>query len=516
MSFFGRRLRQLNPEASSARLKVYVAYDQLSDGLGPLAEQPPTELSLLLIENPEKAARRPYHRQKLGWILSHQRQFALEQAARGVHIDYRVGPYKEVLQEASRQSPVLMQEAAELELRQELAGLIEAGRLRVLPHQGWLTTPQQFQACKGPPWRMDEFYRRVRRDSGWLMEKGKPVGGKFSFDSHNRQPWKGQPPAPQPPRFSRCELRAEVEGLIEEHFGGHPGQLDLTAMPLTREEIDAYWQWAKDFCLPQFGPFEDAMSSQSTGLFHTRISPLLNLHRLLPRRVVEDCLALPLPLASKEGFLRQILGWREFVRHVHRETEGFREFGPRPAFLKEDYPLPPAFWGRRSGLECLDTVVADVWKEGWSHHITRLMVLSNLATLWGFSPRELSDWFWVAYIDAFDWVVEPNVLGMGTYSCGDVMTTKPYVSGSAYIHKMSDYCRGCRFDPRSNCPITRLYWAFLARHQAKLRENPRMAIVMRALEKRSASDQGRDAQVHRQTLELLQSGEALEPEVLGT
>ena len=204
----------------------------------------------------------------------------------------------------------------------------------------------------------------------------------------------------------------------------------------------------------------------------------MNLHRLLPRRVIGDALKLPLELASQEGFLRQILGWREFVRHVHRETEGFAEL----ELLGGQEPLPAAYWGKASGLACLDRVVADVWQEGYSHHITRLMILCNLATLLDISPRELSDWFWVAYIDAFDWVVEPNVLAMGTFGVGDVMTTKPYVSGSAYIDRMSDYCQGCAFDPKSTCPITPMYWAFLERHRERLLGNPRMGIVMRALE----------------------------------
>ncbi|NIT96742.1 MAG: deoxyribodipyrimidine photolyase, partial [Actinobacteria bacterium] len=195
------------------------------------------------------------------------------------------------------------------------------------------------------------------------------------------------------------------------------------------------------------------MSTRSTGLFHTRISSLLNLHRLHPGRVVREVAELDVPLASREGFIRQVLGWREFVRHVHVATDGLRRIpdqavesraapgdagyerwagqpwagsapggidgGAAPSLLGADGPLPPAFWGTPSGLHCLDSVVSDVWREGWSHHITRLMVLSNLATLLDVEPRELADWFWVAYTDAYDWVVEPNVLGMGTFAAGD-------------------------------------------------------------------------------------------------
>ena len=160
-------------------------------------------------------------------------------------------------------------------------------------------------------------------------------------------------------------------------------------------------------------------------------------------------------------------------------------------------------------MKCLDQVVQDVWNHGYSHHITRLMVLSNIATLLDISPRELTDWFWVAYTDAYDWVVEPNVLGMGTYALGGLMTTKPYVSGSSYIDKMSDYCKDCQFDPKTNCPIKFLYWAFLGRHKDKLKKNPRMSIVYRSLEKRSSSQQKYDDKIFQETIQTLRSGKKL-------
>jgi deoxyribodipyrimidine photolyase-related protein len=224
--------------------------------------------------------------------------------------------------------------------------------------------------------------------------------------------------------------------------------------------------------------------------------------------VVDEAAALDIPLASREGFIRQVLGWREFVRHVHEVTDGFRAVPPGP--LQAARPLPPAFWGTRSGLACLDHVVADVWREGWSHHITRLMVLSNLATLLDVSPRELTDWFWVAYVDAFDWVVEPNVLGMGTYAVGGVMTTKPYVSGAAYIDRMSDYCRHCAFDPKRTCPVTRLYWAFLARHESALAGNVRMAMPLRSLGRRRAAERADDRRTVEHVFDTLSRGRALD------
>ena len=180
-----------------------------------------------------------------------------------------------------------------------------------------------------------------------------------------------------------------------------------------------------------------------------------------------------------------------------------------PSALGASWPLPPVFWGTPSGLACLDRVVADVWAEGYTHHITRLMVLANLATLLDVSPRELTDWFWVAYADAYDWVVEPNVLGMGTYAVGDLMTTKPYVSGAAYIARMSDYCEICAFDPTTTCPITRLYWAFLARHEMRLRDNPRLRLPLQALRKRPTARREEDAKTFQHVRATLAAGSAL-------
>ena len=294
---------------------------------------------------------------------------------------------------------------------------------------------------------MDRFYREVRRETGILMEDGKPVGGKYSFDTENRKRWPGEPAAPTLPEFSVDDVKAEVIALVEEHFGDHPGQLDPTQLPATQADADQLWKWALDECLPLFGPYEDAMSDSSASLFHSRASALINNGRLLPARVIEDVLALDIPLASQEGFVRQVIGWREFMRHVHSQTNGFRTLAAdaRPNLLRRASRFRRPTGGSLQGSIAWIMSSDEVWRTGYGHHITRLMVLSNLATLLGVEPREVADWFWVAYVDAYDWVVEPNVLGMGTFALGDLFMTKPYVSGSAYIHRMSDYCKSCAF-----------------------------------------------------------------------
>jgi deoxyribodipyrimidine photolyase-related protein len=528
MGIFSKRLAGLNTQTATPTRFVFVAYDQLNDAFVPDA----LDVGVVVVECPQKAARRPYHRQKLALVLSNLRHFALEQAARGHRVVHIVseGDYASALRAfAATHGPLACARPAERELRVELQPLVDDGALVFTAHPGWLSSDDDFAASStrgAAPWRMDAFYRALRRRTGWLMDGDKPRGGRFSFDGDNRQRWPGTPAAPTPPRFAVDDLTAEVCELVLRRFSSHPGTLDPTTLPTTAADAAALWSWAKASCLPHFGPFEDAMSTSSRGLFHTRISPLLNLHRLLPQMIVDDVLALSLPLSSQEGFLRQVIGWREFVRHVHEHTDGFRrgsggDANGAPSVLGAHEPLPPAFWSSSSaatpsGLACLDRVVGDVWAEGYSHHITRLMVLSNIATLLDVEPRALTDWFWVAYVDAYDWVVEPNVLGMGTFAAGDVMTTKPYVAGSAYIDKMSDFCATCAFKPKKpvddgGCPLTSLYWAFLHRHDDVLAHVERMKLPLASARKRTATQKVDDERVYAITRRALTSAERLTP-----
>jgi deoxyribodipyrimidine photolyase-related protein len=539
---FDRALRDVAPDPAGRRW-IWVADDQLTDAVGPLCREDPAKTGIVLVESEARLRRRPYHRRRLALVLANQRHFALEQARRGVAVAYRRGAEAEVLREhAGKHGAIRAMRPAERELRVEVEPLVADDVLELVPHEGWLTTRERFrEAFRGKKtWRMDGFYRHVRRVTGILMEDGSFEGGKLSFDAENRRPWSGEPPAAVPPSFPLDPVKEEVLAEVESSFADHPGELDPDDLPATRGDAERLWTWAKEECLPRFGPFEDAMSTRSTTLFHTRISALLNLHRLLPARVVAEAAALDAPIASREGFVRQILGWREFVRHVHEETDGFRRQAPEgggpgdggwsrwsgrrwsgghggdagaaPSELGAHESLPPAFWGTPSGMACLDRVVADVWREGYGHHITRLMVLGNLATLLGVEPREITDWFWAAYADAWDWVVEPNVLGMATFALGPLFTTKPYVSGAAYLDRMSDYCEGCAFHPKRTCPITPLYWAFLARNGEGLAKNPRLRMIYATLKKRPSVNRERDAAVHAWVVRALAAGEALRPE----
>lgn len=551
MSLFRSMLSEVNQK--SIQRWCFVAYDQLHLDLGPWGDRgrdgmPRTQVGLILIETPWKATRRPYHKQKLALLLTNLRHFALEAQAAGhpVVVLHGSGSYGEQLSAWREDIPRIHgMIPAERELRVDLQPLADSGRLQLHPHDGWLTNASEFHEAVGetPPWRADAFYRSVRKARRILTDAdGRPAGGKWSFDAENRAPWKGSPPLPATPVFPVDALTEEVIALVEARFTDHPGQIDRETLPATLQDAEAQWDWAIRTCMHEFGTYEDAMTSTHRSLFHTRISALLNMHRLLPARVLSDAIEADIPLNSKEGFIRQVLGWREFVHHVHARTDGFRDLDlrttlapsgdggwsriqgkgtprpsePSPNHLNAIEPLPVAYWKGGSGMLCLDDAVTSVIEEGYTHHIPRLMVLANLATLLGIDPRETTDWFWSMFTDAYDWVVEPNVLAMGTYAVGGVMTTKPYVSGTPYLHKMGDHCAKCALHPKRTCPISDLYWDFLHRHQDEFKDNPRMFMPMRSLAKRSEERIVRSSAVRDHVLERLRAGAPVTPFDQGT
>jgi deoxyribodipyrimidine photolyase-related protein len=547
MPTFQKQVETAYPSAEDLahRRWIYVPYDRLTDRVGPIAEQAAADTGIVIVESTAKALRRPYHKKKLVVLISNMRHFALEQQARGVSVLYHFSPSSHgqallELQRSHHLPPLTCTTPAERELRLDLRSAQENGlALNLVEDCTWASTSQDFTDTYGPytsgrSYVMDRFYRHMRRKTGILMEGAKPFGGEFTFDKENRKPFRNQVEVPAWPSFFPDPSTEEVIALVEQTYANHFGRTRNFDLPCTKEDAELFWRFFLGHCLINFGPFEDAMRDDHLQLFHSKSSVLLNLGRLLPLDLINDvaerAVAGTAPLASCEGFIRQLLGWREFMRHIHEQTDGYRLLkddvpqeqpsrpqerspdqtalaasayaasgnvdpyaGARPSALHASLPLPAVYWGVKSGLHCMDSVVSQVIEEGWSHHITRLMVLSNLATLCGFSPRELTDWFWFAYVDAYDWVVEPNVLGMSTYADGGLTATKPYVSGAAYINRMSNYCGHCEYDPKrsvgpGSCPFTALYWTFLERNQSILEKNLRMAIPYQSLRRRPSEE----------------------------
>ncbi len=347
-------------------------------------------------------------------------------------------------------------------------------------------------------WLMEHFYRRMRLDHGILLDRnGQPEGGRWNFDAENRKSWPGDPPEPADPRprHDHSQLWATIVASGAQSFGDPAA--NAFRWPLDRDEALAMLERFATDALPLFGDYQDAMSSKASRLFHSLLSFALNVKLLHPREVIDRAIAEwrsgRAPLAAVEGFVRQILGWREYVRGIY--------WARMPAYaeanaLGHDRPLPGWFWTGKTGMNCLSRAIGQSLADAHAHHIQRLMVIGNFALLAGLDPQAVHRWYLGVYIDAFEWVEMPNTLGMSQYADGGLLATKPYVSGSAYIDRMSDYCRGCIYDRKQRsgptaCPFNALYWNFLDRHADRLRGNPRLALPYRQLERMPPAD--RDA-----------------------
>jgi deoxyribodipyrimidine photolyase-related protein len=335
--------------------------------------------------------------------------------------------------------------------------------------------------------RMEYFYREQRKRHRVLMQGDEPVGGKWNFDVDNRKAFGAAGPDNVPPRasFEPDAVTREVIALVNQRFADHPGQLDSFAWPVTRAQALQSLQAFINERLPLFGRYQDAMWPGDAWLYHSHLSAALNLKLLKPREVVAAAEAAyhdgHAPLASVEGFIRQILGWREYVRGVY--------WTQMPAYLQRNAlgareDLPAWYWTGATDMVCLRDALAQTLEHGYANHIQRLMVTGLYALMLGVDPKQVHAWYLAVYVDAVEWVELPNTLGMSQYADGGVMGSKPYIATGKYIQRMSPHCGGCRYDPAqrsgdSACPFTTLYWDFLMRHEATLARNPRMALQVK-------------------------------------
>ncbi len=459
---------------------VWVLGDQLNRRIGALAEAHPSTHRILLVESRQHLERRPTHRQRLHLVVTAMRRFAGELREEGFEVDFRQSPDMAgglAAHRGEHDGAVVVTEPNSRSGRR----FMDRHGVRQVASDQFLCHPSDFArwADGRKALRMEDFYRWQRTRLGYLMDGDEPVGGRWNYDSENREP----PPGdggdwPTPPTTPLDDIDQEVvESLPATAFGADPTGTWATDRAGALERMRHF----VDRVLPLFGPHEDAMLSGNWHLAHSLLSPYLNLGLLMPEEVcdaVEDAYRNGgVPINSAEGFIRQVIGWREYVWGLywlwpdHGETN----------HLGNDRDLPPAFTGAAATeMRCLTITLAELDRRAWVHHIPRLMVLSNLANLVGIHPRAVMEWMTRTYIDAAEWVMIPNVFGMGMWADGGRMATKPYVSGGAYINRMSDYCGDCRFDPRKRtsddaCPFTSLYWDFLARHEAALRGNHRMS-----------------------------------------
>lgn len=492
--------------SSPIRRLVIVLGDQLDAEAAALDGFDPARDALLITEAVDEATYLRQHKKKLVLFFAAMRRFAEAQRGLGRTVIYRRLDDEgapETLAESLRRA-VAESEPEEIvvthpgDFRVLEALRAAAPSLRVAEDRHFLSTPQDWATLRSGRKRfiLEDFYREMRRRTGWLMAGDGPVGGAWNFDKENRKSFGPDGPGliPDRPAPPDDPVVREVSRMVETRFPNAPGSTAGFAEPVDRAEALRHLDDFIVHRLPGFGDHQDAIAVGRSTLWHSRLSTALNLKLLSPREVCEAALAAyaegRAPLNAVEGFVRQILGWREFSRGVYWTL--MPQYAERNA-LEARAPIPGFFWTGETDMACLADALGHLVREGYAHHIQRLMVMGLFLMLWGADPRRAHDWHMEMYLDAIDWVSLPNMLGMSQHADGGVMGTKPYAASGAYIDRMSDCCRGCRYDPKQAtgpkaCPFTTLYWDFLARHETRFRSNIRMKMQLVNLGRKSPDD----------------------------
>ena len=478
---------------------VLVLGDQLSEGLSALAAADPRSDVVVMAEVAEETSYVPHHPKKIAFVLAAMRKFAARLERTGWRVAYArlddPGNANSIVGELLRRAEeygageVLATEPGEWRLIDKLrhAPL----KVHLLPDDRFLASHAEFDrwAEGRKTLRMEWFYREMRRKTGLLMEGDAPAGGQWNFDQDNRK----RPPAGVdfggPMQFTPDETVTGVLDLVAARFGDHFGDLRPFHMATDQGQARRALAHFVANALPRFGDYQDAMLRGHRTLYHAGISAYLNAGLLGPMEVCraaeEAWRAGEAPINAVEGFIRQIIGWREFVRGIY-----FREGADYPArnVLRHSRDLPAVYWGGATAMACMDHAVTQTREDAYAHHIQRLMVTGNFALLAGIDPGQVHDWYLAVYHDAYEWVEAPNTVGMSQFADGGLVASKPYVSSGAYIDRMSDYCKGCAYDVKAKtgetaCPFNLLYWHFLDRHRDRFARNPRMANAYRVWER---------------------------------
>ncbi|MEH7826556.1 cryptochrome/photolyase family protein [Gemmobacter denitrificans] len=483
---------------------ILVLGDQLTPDLAALRAGDPARDVVVMAEVMAEGTYVPHHPQKIALILSAMRHFAGSLREGGWQVAYSRLDDPENCQSIPGE---LLRRAAEFGADQVIATRPGDWRLRAalegvplrldwLADDRFLCSEAEFAtwAQGRKELRMEWFYREMRRKTGLLMADGKPVGGRWNFDAENRRPAAPDLFRPAPPRFALDADTLAVLDLVEARFADHFGRLRPFDWAVTREGALQALDHFLAHALPRFGAEQDAMLAGDPFLSHALISPYLNLGLLAPLEVCQRAEAAfhagTAPIEAVEGFIRQIIGWREYVRGfwalMGHDYLQMNHLGHKAA-------LPAAYWGADTRMACLRSVVAQTRDHAYAHHIQRLMVAGNFAALAGVNPAAVHDWYLSVYIDALEWVEAPNTLGMSQFADGGRLASKPYVASGAYIDRMSDYCGGCAYRVAERagpmaCPFNALYWHYLTRHRGRFAGHPRMAVIYKGWDKRPEAD----------------------------
>jgi deoxyribodipyrimidine photolyase-related protein len=480
----------------------------------------PESTQFLMLESTTRGRTYGFHKQKLALVYAAMRHFRLELEARGFKVHYRsCQVFADGLKAHFGEFPKLelgLIQPSDFGVDSSLSEVVTqlGGSLKVFSNPLWLSSNNDFDtwAQGKKEWRMEFFYREMRKKTAWLMDGGQPLGGTWNFDADNRQVPKLGHKFPQKLEFKPDSITLKTLDWVEETFKTHSGSLEGFNWAVTRVEALQALTHFLEHRLADFGPFEDAMVEGEHQLYHSLLSPAINIGLLSAKEVCVAALEFAaktennVPLQSIEGFIRQILGWREFMYHVYRLQ--------MPALRLENQlganrALPDFYWTGKTQMRCVSSAVTQVLATGHTHHIQRLMVLGNFALLAGISPQAINDWFLSMYVDAFDWVVTPNVIGMSQYANAGGFTSKPYIAGGAYISRMSNHCKSCAFNPKltsgeTACPFSSLYWGFIDRHLETFKNNPRMGIPISNWNKRDPVERNAILERNQEVLALLE------------
>jgi len=492
------------PSSPSLRL---ILGDQLSAAISSLRDANPATDLILMCELRAEACYVPHHKKKLVLVFSAMRHFAKQLQARGFKVKYvrlddadNSGCFttemERILTHSGCRNCVLT-EPGEYRLRQQFEHWQAAHpeyNFEIREDDRFLCSHAEFArwAEGRKQLRMEYFYREMRRRYDILMAGSKPLGDQWNLDRNNRKPMPASVQPPAPTRFEPDTITRSVITQVAKTFDDHFGDLDDFHFAVTAEQAQQVLAAFISERLPLFGDYQDAMRQDDPWLYHSHLGAYINLGLLHPMEAIKAAeqayhqgLA---PLNAVEGFIRQVLGWREYVRGLYwLKMPDYRNLNQ----LQATRPLPRFYWDAETDLNCLRQCVQDTKAHAYAHHIQRLMVLGNFALLAGLDPEQVNEWYLLVYADAYEWVELPNVHGMVLFADGGIMASKPYAAGGAYINRMSDYCKHCRYDVKLKsgpdaCPFNYLYWNFMAEHAEQLQQNPRMALAYRHLERMSA------------------------------
>ena len=477
--------------------------DQLTHHLASLREADKMSDVIVMGELSAEATSVRHHKKKIALIFAAMRHFAKELTEAGFQViyqhydhDHGANSFSELLQDAAEQTGlqnIVMTRASEYRVYDWQRQFQESwpGQVQLYEDDRFLASHEDFAIwAKGKrQLRMEFFYREMRRKYNILLDEDKPVGGQWNYDSENRKPPKSGLVVPSKTSFAPDEITKDVLQLVEDYFADHFGDLHPFDMAVTRAQALEVLEHFITDRLVDFGNYQDAMVQDEPFMFHAHIGAYLNIGLLTPLEVIEKVEFAyhhqNAPLNAVEGFIRQILGWREYIRGIYWQF--MPDYAAQNA-LEANRPLPQFFWDANTKMNCLKQSISQTITHAYAHHIQRLMVIGNFSLLAGLSVREVNEWFLIVYSDAFEWVEMPNVSGMVLFADDGIVASKPYSAGGNYIDKMSNYCANCHYKVKVKtgeeaCPFNYLYWDFLLRHEDKLRGNPRLGMIYRTADK---------------------------------